>query len=304
MPLYHINKQLNLIRENPFTLEKDLQTLTENNLEKVFGLQLVKSEFALQKFRIDTLAYDKEANAFVIIEYKRSKNFSVIDQGYAYLSLMLNNKSDFILEFNENLNNTLKRNDVDWSQSRVLFVSPNFTNYQREAINFKDLPIELWEVKRYENQTVSYEQIIKSDSQESINTISKSDKTIRSVAKEIKVYTEQEHFQNVSDEIKELYDKVKSAILDLGNIEIKPKKKYIAFVCGKNIVDIHPQQKALKMWLNMSIDELDDPKQLARNVSTTGHWGNGNYEIRISSDENLEYILSLIKQSINKNKNL
>lgn len=304
MPLYHINDQLNLIRENSFKLEKDLQTLTENNLEKIFGLQLVKSEFALQKFRIDTLAYDKESNAFVIIEYKRSKNFSVIDQGYAYLSLMLNNKSDFILEFNENLNNTLKRNDVDWSQSRVLFVSQNFTNYQREAINFKDLPIELWEITRYENQTVSYEQIIKSDSQESINTISKSDKTIRSVAKEIKVYTEQEHFQNVSDEIKELYDKVKSAILDLGNIEIKPKKKYIAFVCGKNIVDIHPQQKALKMWLNMSIGELDDPKQLTRDVSTTGHWGNGDYEIRISSDENLEYLLSPIKQSINKNKNL
>lgn len=304
MPLFHINDQLDIIRESPFTLEKDLQTLTENNLEKVFGLQLVKSEFALQKFRIDTLAYDKEANAFVIIEYKRSKNFSVIDQGYAYLSLMLNNKSDFILEFNENLNNTLKRNDVDWSQSRVLFVSPNFTNYQREAINFKDLPIELWEVKRYENQTVSYEQIIKSDSQESINTISKSDKTIRSVAKEIKVYSEQEHLENVSDEIIELYDKVKAAILDLESIEIKPKKKYIAFVCGKNIVDIHPQQKALKMWLNMSIGELDDPKQLTRDVSTTGHWGNGDYEIRISSDENLEYILSLIKQTINKNKNL
>lgn len=304
MPLYHINDQLNLIRETPFKLEKELQTLTENNLEKVFGLQLVKSEFALQKFRIDTLAYDKEANAFVITEYKRSKKFSVIDQGYAYLSLMLNNKSDFILEFNENLNNTLKRNDVDWSQSRVLFVSPNFTNYQREAINFKDLPIELWEVKRYENQTVSYEQIIKSDSQESINTISKSDQTIRSVANEIKVYSEQEHLENVSDEIIELYDKVKTAILDLDNIEIKPKKKYIAFVCGKNIVDIHPQQKALKMWLNMSIGELDDPKKLTRDVSTTGHWGNGDYEIRISSDENLEYILSLIKQSINKNKNL
>jgi len=304
MPLYNINHQLDLIKESPFKLEKDLQTLTENNLEKVFGLQLVKSELALHKFRIDTLAYDKEANAFVIIEYKRSKNFSVIDQGYAYLSLMLNYKSDFILEFNENLNNTLKRNDVDWSQSRVLFVSPNFTNFQREAINFKDLPIELWEVKRYENQTVSYEQIIKSDSQESINTISKSDQTIRSVAKEIKVYSEPEHLENVSDEIIELYDKVKAAILDLDSIEIKPKKKYIAFVCGKNIIDIHPQQKALKMWLNMSIGELDDPKKLTRDVSTTGHWGNGDYEIRISSDENLEYILSLIKQSINKNKNL
>lgn len=281
-----------------------MHTLTENNLEKIFGLRLVKSEFALQKFRIDTLAYDKEANAFVIIEYKRSKNYSVIDQGYAYLSLMLNNKSDFILEFNENLNSSLKRNDVDWSQSRVLFVSPTFTPYQREAINFKDLPIELWQVKRYENQTVSFEQIIKSNNEESINTISKSNQTIRSVAREIKVYTEKDHLQNVSDEVRELYTKVRMSILDLDTIEIKPKKKYIAFVCSKNVIDIHPQRKALKIWINMRIGELEDPKQLARDVSNTGHWGNGDYEIRITTDNELPYILTLIKQSINKNKNL
>lgn len=154
MALFKIKQQLEYIKEKPFKLEKEIQYLTEQNLKTVFGLDFVKSEFALNNFRIDTLAFDKEANAFVIIEYKRDKNFSVIDQGYAYLSLMLNNKADFILEFNENLDKTLKRNDVDWSQSRVLFVSPAFTNYQREAINFKDLPIELWEVKRFENETV------------------------------------------------------------------------------------------------------------------------------------------------------
>ena len=248
------------------------------------------------------MAFDKEANAFVIIEYKRDKNFSVIDQGYAYLSLMLNNKADFILEFNENLDKTLKRNDVDWSQSRVLFVSPAFTNYQREAINFKDLPIELWEVKRFENETVSFDQIQKAGAQESIKTISKTDNTIDNVAKEIKVYSEQEHLENVTEEIKELYEKLKSAILNFDNIEVKPKKKYIAFVSGRNVIDIHPQRKALKMWLNMNIGELDDPKNLMRDVSTTGHWGNGDYELQINSDDDLEYILSLVKQSIKKNK--
>ena len=29
----------------------------------------------------------------------------------------------------------------------------------KASINFKDLPIELWEVKRFENETVSFEQI-------------------------------------------------------------------------------------------------------------------------------------------------
>ena len=302
MALFKIKQQLEYIKEKPFRLEKEIQELTESNLKTIFGLEFVKSEFALNNFRIDTLAFDKEANAFVIIEYKRDKNFSVIDQGYAYLSLMLNNKADFILEFNENLDKTLKRTDVDWSQSRVLFVSPAFTNYQIEAINFKDLPIELWEVKRFENTTVSYEQIQKAGAQESIKTISRADKTIDNVAKEIKVYSEQEHLENVSEEIKELYEKLKSAIQNLENLEIKPKKKYIAFVAGRNVIDILPQKKALKMWINMSKGELDDSKGITRDVSTTGHWGNGDFEIQIKDDENLEYILSLVKQSIKKNK--
>ncbi len=302
MALYKIENKLEYINEKPFRLEKEIQELTENNLETIFGLEFVKSEFALNNFRIDTLAFDKEANAFVIIEYKRDKNFSVIDQGYAYLSLMLNNKADFILEFNENLDKTLKRTDVDWSQSRVLFISPAFTNYQREAINFKDLPIELWEVKRYENGTVSYSQIQKAGAQESIKTISKTDNTIDNVVKEIKVYSEQEHLGNVTDEIKELYEKFKTAIQNLDNLEIKPKKKYIAFVASRNVIDILPQKKALKMWINMSKGELDDTKGITRDVSTTGHWGNGDYEIQIQDDENLEYILSLVKQSIRKNK--
>lgn len=157
---------LELIKENPFKLEKEIQTLTEQNLKLIFGLDFVKSEFSLNNFRIDTLAFDHDASAFVIIEYKRDKNFSVIDQGYAYLSLMLNNKADFILEYNECGKDILKRNDVDWSQSKVIFVSPSFTTYQREAINFKDLPIELWEVKRYDNATVSYSQIQTSGAQD------------------------------------------------------------------------------------------------------------------------------------------
>jgi predicted transport protein len=302
MALYKIEKKLEYIKEKPFRLEKEIQELTENNLKIIFGLEFEKSEFALNNFRIDTLAFDREANAFVIIEYKRDKNFSVIDQGYAYLSLMLNNKADFILEFNENLDKTLKRTDVDWSQSRVLFVSPSFTNYQREAINFKDLPIELWEVKRYENETVSFEQIQKAGAKESIKTISKTDKNVDAVAREIKVYTEEEHLANVTEEIKELYEKLKSAILNLDNLEIKPKKVYIAFVAGRNVVDILPQRKALKIWLNMSKGELDDPKGIAKDVSTTGHWGNGDYEIKIQNDDDLEYVLSLIKQSLKKNK--
>jgi predicted transport protein len=301
MALFKIAKKLEAIKEKPFKLEKEIQSLTEENLDSVLRLEFVKSEFKINNFRIDTLAFDNESKAFVIIEYKRDKNFSVIDQGYAYLSLMLNNKADFILEYNESKQQTLKRNDVDWSQSRVLFISPGFTTYQREAINFKDLPIELWEIKRFTNNTVSYTQIQKSNVQESIKTISKNDKSVQKIAKEIKVYTEQEHLDFASEEIKDLYEKFRSAILNLGDIEVKPRKLYIAFVAGTNVVDIEIQKKAIKLLLNMRKGELSDPENIMKDVSNKGHWGNGDYRVVVNSDDDLEYILSLIKQSLKKN---
>lgn len=59
MALYKIDKKLQYIKENPFRLEKEIQDLTESNLKTIFGLEFVKSEFALNNFRIDTLAFDK-----------------------------------------------------------------------------------------------------------------------------------------------------------------------------------------------------------------------------------------------------
>src|SRR5690606_3792436 len=227
MSIYSKNKGLELIKEKQFKFEKEIQQLIEGNLNTLLNLKFIKSEFALNNFRIDTLAFDMEAKSFVIIEFKRDKTFSVVDQGYAYLSLMLNNKADFILEYNESQDGTLKRNDIDWSQSKVIFISPNFTNYQKEAINFKDLPIELWEIKRFENDTIFLEQIQKANAIESIKTISKSsDEAVEKVNKEIKVFTENDHLQKGEFEIRELYEKLKERLLNLDdNVNIQSKDR-------------------------------------------------------------------------------
>jgi hypothetical protein len=154
------------------------------------GLTLVRSEFTIKNKRIDTLAYDKQTNAFIIIEYKRDKNISVVDQGFTYLSLMLENKADFIVEFNENLKLNLQRTDVDWTQTRVAFVSPSFTENQILATNFKDIAIELWEVKHYEDSTIVVNEVKKSRSAESIKPITQQNKELKRVTDEIVVYTE------------------------------------------------------------------------------------------------------------------
>lgn len=303
MALYSLeNNILKEISENPFKLERPLQELCEMNLEKIFGLNYVKSEFSIHNFRLDTLAFDEELKAFVIIEYKRDKNFSVIDQGYAYLSVMLNNKADFILEYNENCNKSLKKADVDWSQSKIIFVSQGFTNYQKQSINFKDLPIELWEIKKYSKDIISLEQIQTMKNSESINIISKNTEEIDIVKKEIKVYTEEEHLKNSNDEIKELYDKIKCMILNFDNeIKIKFTKLYIAFYINqRNIIDLCFMKNSIKIWINLKKGEIEDFRGISKDVSSVGHWGNGDYEIRIENDDEIDYIISLIKQSYKK----
>lgn len=305
MPLFSIGTQkLEYIKESPFKLEREIQKLTEQNIETLLHLDFIRSEFSLNNFRIDTLAFDLEAKAFIIIEYKRDKTFSVIDQGYAYLSLMLNNKADFILEYNEYKNQSLKRADIDWTQSKVIFVSPSFTTYQREAINFKDLPIELWEVKKFENNTISFEQVQKASAKESIKTISRSDDAVETVSKEVKVYTEQDHLQKVDFETRELYEQFKERLLNMDdNVTAYPKKQTIGFKINNNIFcDIVLQGKGLKIYLNLKSGELEDQKNVSRDVSNIGHWGNGAYEIKMADFEDIDYILSLLKQSLRKNK--
>ena len=292
---------LSQIKEMPFKLEREIQNLVEKNLGMLLGLEFVKSEFTIsgtvQQLRIDTLAFDLKNKAFVIIEYKQDKSFSVVDQGYAYLSVMLNNKADFILEYNESCGKVLKKADVDWSQSRVIFISQAFTPYQKEAINFKDLPIALWEIKQFSNQTISFEEIRKLNATESIKTVSAGNSAVDSVSKVVVVYTENDRLKDIPEDILELYRQLRERILELGNVEIKATKLYVAFtVNGSNFTDIAIQKKALKLWINLPKGGLEDPYKLARDVANIGHHGNGDYQLSISNADKLDYIITLIKQ--------
>jgi len=295
------NNKLHNVSIKPFKLEKEIQQIVENNLFDLFSLELIKSEFTIKNFRIDTLGFDRENKSFVIIEYKKDKNYSVIDQGYTYLSLMLNNKSDFILEYNENCKGSLLRTDVDWSQSRVIFVSPQFSDYQTNSINFKDVPFELWEIKKFENNLISMVQHKPTSSESISNVAGDSNNIVKKVTKEVKVYTEESHIDYYKSEtIKELYLSLRERILNLGEVEIVPRANYIGFKRKTNFVDVCFQKKTLWMWINLSKGMLDDPKKITRDVSNIGHYGNGDYDLKITLESDLDYVMFLIKQSYQK----
>ena len=301
MELYDIKRgnRLESVKVKQFKYEKDIQNIVEKNLNRLFGLQFISSEFTIKNFRIDTLSFNKSSKSFVIIEYKKGKSYSVIDQGYSYLSMMLNHKSDFILEYNENTSSNLKRGDVDWTQSKVVFISPNFSTYQKESINFKDLPIELHEIRQFSNNSIIINQI-KGDSTESVTTVSKGRGLIDKVSKEVKVYSEEDIVSFGEKETQSLYYTLRSSIIELDDVEVRPTKKYIGFIRNRNFCSMFVQKKKIKLWISMKKGELNDYKNLMRDVSHVGHHGIGDFECLLDTNTDLDYVMSLIKQSYDK----
>ena len=305
MDIYKIGSgDLQSIKEKPFKLEKEMQALFEANLTTVTGLTLVKSEFSLKQFRFDTLAFDEEKQAFVVIEYKRDKSQSVVDQGVSYLNAMLEYRDSLMVEYNEqSLGKTLKRSDIDWSQSRILFVANSFNDYQKNATNFKNLGIELIEFKRYHNDLLTVNFIERSKNAPVLPQ-SLADQpgsaSLANITKEIVVYDENTLYKRGSEKTIELYERFKQSILNLDDeLQLVYNKFYASFKKDKtNIVDIELQKSALKLYINAVWGILDEPKNIFRDVSQIGHFGNGDYEVIIKDTKQLEYILSVIKQKL------
>ena len=312
MNLYHLKAgALVSIAQDDFKLEKDLQQIVETNLETLFGLTFVSSEFSLGEFRLDTLAYDEENNAFVIIEYKKKTSASVIDQGYSYLSLMLNNKADFILEFNEKRGQTLKRNEINWPSSRVLFISPAFSRFQKNSVNFKDIPFELWEIRRFAGGIISIDQV-QASSKESIDQIitTQDSSVINQVSSEIHVYPEEDHVSKLSPAMREVWNDLRTNLEDWPDSSFYTRQAYIGFKRGnKTACFIHFRKNVLRITIARgektedgerasNFFDLDDYKKLAVEKDWTyknGRTGH-NYAITLKRAEDIAYALQLIEQ--------
>ncbi|MFP6232988.1 DUF262 domain-containing protein [Helicobacter pylori] len=100
---------------------------------------------------------------------------------------------------------------------------------------------------------------------------------------------------------RELFDILSKEIKALDErITEKFNQEYISCVFDKNFVDIVVQNKDLKLYLNMPFNELQDEKNLARDMTNKGHLGNGDIEIKLETKENIPYCLGLIKQALEK----
>jgi uncharacterized protein with ParB-like and HNH nuclease domain/predicted transport protein len=114
-------------------------------------------------------------------------------------------------------------------------------------------------------------------------------------------YTIADHPYLVAGPLQKVFEALRKQVLALDPcITEEFLKLYVAYKAETNFVDVVPQQKRLRLSLNMGFSEINDPKGLCKDVSGVGRWGNGDVEVALSSEDDLPYIMGLIRQSFEK----
>lgn len=114
-------------------------------------------------------------------------------------------------------------------------------------------------------------------------------------------YTIDDHPYLASGPMRELFETFRKQVLALDPcVSEEFLKHYIAYKAETNFVDVVPQAKRLRLFLNVAFHEIDDQRGMCRDVTSIHHWGNGNVEVSLSSIEELPYVMGLVRQSFEK----
>ncbi len=107
-----------------------------------------------------------------------------------------------------------------------------------------------------------------------------------------------DHYVHLQGSNRTLLESLRKRILNLDpSVREEYKKQYIAYKTATNFVDVEPHKGYLKLYLNMPFSEIDDPKNFCRDITTVGHHGNGDIEVRLQSLNQLDDVMELIRQA-------
>ena len=304
MALFKINGSVvKKITAKELDLEKRLQELFETNLEELLNIVFLAHEYSTSfGGRIDTLGIDKNGSP-CIIEYKKNQNDNVINQGLSYLRWLLDHKADFeILCQNKKVNIDI---EIDWDSPRVICIAESYNKFDLDTADILPINVELLRYRIYDEDILylepeNYQKVRISTS--GIVKKSKQEKTERLQ----KTYSIDDHLANIDKKTIVLFQTLREKILSIDqNITEEAKAKYIAYKTSTNFTDIVVKQYGFKIFLNVKSGQLNDPKNLARDLTkpkAIGHWGNGDYEVKLENESELDTVFELIKQSYDLNK--
>jgi predicted transport protein len=74
-------------------------------------------------------------------------------------------------------------------------------------------------------------------------------------------------------------------------------ERYIEYKTVTNFVDVVPESNILKIYLNLPFDAVDDPDGFCKDVTLINHLGQGDVEVNLSVDKNIDDVLYLVLQA-------
>ncbi len=308
MPMFEIAKvNMAPVSQTNFKTEKQLQGLVETNLETIFSCRLIATEYstgAQHAGRIDTLALSEDNNP-VIIEYKKTESSDLINQSLFYLSWIHDHRGDFQIAVQRRLGH---EEEVDWSDVRVICIAPGYKKYDLHAVKVMGANIELWRYRLYTNDTIYFEEVFKQTYPEnSISTVTEKDPVMVAAGKKAAItratgsYTFEQHIEGKSEKIKNLAHATQEYILGLDTaIEQSPKKLYVAYKISQNIVCVEVQTRLIRLFLKLKPSDVETPPSIYRDVTNIGHYGTGEAEFTLKSENDLETAKPFIELAYQK----
>jgi len=288
-----------------FNYEKAIQELIENNICVIFnGLEFVKSEYQIDDLRPDTIAFDVERKSFVIIEYKNVANKSVIDQGISYYQLLQEKKEAFVLLYNKEKGKLYNVEEINWDETRVIFIAPSFTVHQVKASGYVGLPIELYEIKKFEDEIIILNKIENKSTPLIVSASKKKTKIKSSIV--ITEYNEDDYLSGKYDtqmpttQTRYLYERLKAEILrNFDKLEQKQKKKYVGFYSkedGSAVCTVEVRKHKIMLTYSTIKKGIVPLSDFVRDVSKIGHWGVGHFQSEVKNEEDIKKSLPLIQK--------
>jgi len=276
-------------------VEKSLQQLIETHLEELLGVRFLRSEYSTGKShggRIDTLGLDENGYP-VIVEYKRSLNENVINQGLYYLDWLMDHKGEFTLLVQTKLGKETA-DGIEWDNPRLLCVAGDFTKYDEYAVQQIDRNIELIRYRRYGDELLLFERA---------NTLISAGgdtppKEVKPPKPPYKTVTQV--LDEANSDLRDRYESLKAFLLALGDdVQINTLKYYLAFKRIKNFacVEFRTQQNNILVYVKVDPDSVPLEDRFTRDVRKIGHYGTGDLEITIGNDEDLEKAKDLLVKS-------
>lgn len=196
-------------------LEKSLQDIFEKNLETLLGVRFLASELVTEGGRMDSLGIDENGSP-VIVEYKRSTNENVINQGLFYLNWLMSHRKDFEWLVLDRLGmDEVKK--IDWSGPRLICIAGDFTRYDEHAIQQMNRNIDLIRYKKFGDELLLLEQLT------STTTASGSSSSPGTPAPgggqwvKGKYKTVSDHMEKAPPELRDLYESLKAYLTAQGD---------------------------------------------------------------------------------------